>query len=56
MTRRARWLVAAASALSALLALALTGFTPLLELEVIEPQSVLAAVDQHLDRLFAGGS
>ena len=35
------------------LVLALTGFAPLLELEVIEPQAALAAVDQHLDRLFA---
>ncbi|MFF2268177.1 TetR/AcrR family transcriptional regulator [Cellulosimicrobium cellulans] len=36
------------------LLLALTGFTPLLELDVIEPQAALDAVDQHLDRLFAG--
>ncbi|MDH6140330.1 AcrR family transcriptional regulator [Kitasatospora sp. GP30] len=34
------------------LLLALTGFTTLLELHVIEPQDVLAAIDQHLDRLF----
>ncbi|MFI2105083.1 TetR/AcrR family transcriptional regulator [Isoptericola sp. NPDC019693] len=36
------------------LLLALTGFTPLLELGVIEPEAALAAIDQHLDRLFAG--
>jgi AcrR family transcriptional regulator len=36
------------------LVLALTGFTPLLELQVIEPQAALAAIDQYLDRLFAG--
>jgi AcrR family transcriptional regulator len=34
------------------LLLALTGFTTLLELGVIEPEGALAAVDQHLDRLF----
>ncbi|MEI7056454.1 TetR/AcrR family transcriptional regulator [Nocardioides sp. CCNWLW239] len=34
------------------LILSLTGFTPLLELGVIEPRAALAAVDQHLDRLF----
>lgn len=34
------------------LLLALTGFTPLLELGVIEPQAALTAVDQYLDRLF----
>lgn len=34
------------------LIMALTGFTPLLELEVIEPRAALAAIDQHLDRLF----
>ncbi|MEU2870479.1 TetR family transcriptional regulator C-terminal domain-containing protein [Streptomyces olivoreticuli] len=34
------------------LLLALTGFTTLLELDVIGPQDVLSAVDQHLDRLF----
>lgn len=34
------------------LILSLTGFTPLLELGVIEPGAALAAVDQHLDRLF----
>lgn len=34
------------------LVLALTGFTPLLELKVIEPQAALAAIDQHLDQLF----
>ncbi len=36
------------------LLLALTGFTTLIELNVIEPRSVFAAVDQYLDRLFAG--
>jgi AcrR family transcriptional regulator len=35
------------------LLLALIGLTPLLELGVIEPEDALAAVDQHLDRLFA---
>ncbi|MFE7525558.1 TetR/AcrR family transcriptional regulator [Kitasatospora sp. NPDC057542] len=35
------------------LLLALTGFTTLLELEVVEPAAVLAAVDRHLERLFA---
>ncbi|MFE7507295.1 TetR/AcrR family transcriptional regulator [Promicromonospora sp. NPDC057488] len=35
------------------LILALTGFTSLLELEVIEPRAALAAIDQHLDRLFS---
>lgn len=35
------------------LILALTGFSPLLELEVIEPRAALAAIDQHLGRLFA---
>ena len=34
------------------LILALTGFAPLLELDVIEPEAALAAIDQHLDRLF----
>jgi AcrR family transcriptional regulator len=34
------------------LLLALTGFTTLLELDVVEPGEVLAAIDQHLDRLF----
>ncbi|MGW1195537.1 TetR/AcrR family transcriptional regulator [Streptomyces sp. NPDC002536] len=34
------------------LLLALTGFTALLELNVIEPREALAAVDHHLDRLF----
>lgn len=34
------------------LILALTGFAPLLELDVVEPQAALAAIDQHLDRLF----
>lgn len=37
------------------LIIALTGFTSLLELEVIEPRAALAAVDQHLDRLFSTG-
>ncbi|TYL55236.1 TetR family transcriptional regulator [Nocardioides sp. BGMRC 2183] len=35
------------------LILALTGFTPLLQLEVISPDAVLHAIDQHLERLFA---
>lgn len=35
------------------LVLALTGFTPLLELGVVTPEAALAAIDQHLDRLFA---
>ncbi|MGW2375766.1 TetR/AcrR family transcriptional regulator [Kitasatospora sp. NPDC001683] len=35
------------------LLLALTGFTTLLELRVVEPDAVLAAVDRHLDGLFA---
>ncbi|GAA2230689.1 hypothetical protein GCM10010413_30260 [Promicromonospora sukumoe] len=34
------------------LVIALTGFTPLLELEVIDPRAALAAINQHLDRLF----
>ncbi|MDQ4110169.1 MAG: TetR family transcriptional regulator C-terminal domain-containing protein [Actinomycetota bacterium] len=34
------------------LILSLTGFTPLLELGVIKPEAALAAIDQHLDRLF----
>lgn len=34
------------------LILALTGFTPLLELDVVEPGAVLTAVDQYLERLF----
>jgi AcrR family transcriptional regulator len=34
------------------LVLALTGLVPLLELDVIEPQAALAAIDRHLDRLF----
>ncbi|GAC66664.1 TetR/AcrR family transcriptional regulator [Gordonia soli] len=34
------------------LVLALTGLAPLLDLDVIEPQAALAAIDQHLDRLF----
>ncbi|WP_432022514.1 TetR/AcrR family transcriptional regulator [Streptomyces parvus] len=36
------------------LLLALTGFTPLIELAVIEPREALAAIDAHLDRLFSG--
>lgn len=32
--------------------LALTGLTPLLELQVIEPAAALAAIDRHLDDLF----
>lgn len=35
------------------LVLALTGLAPLLDLDVIEPQAALAAIDRHLDRLFA---
>lgn len=35
------------------LILALTGFSPLLELDVVKPEAALAAIDQHLDRLFA---
>ncbi|MGW2219722.1 TetR/AcrR family transcriptional regulator [Nonomuraea sp. NPDC001684] len=35
------------------LLLALTGLTPLLELDVIAPQDALTAIDLHLDRLFA---
>lgn len=38
------------------LVLALTGFTPLLELGVVSPGAALAAIDRHLDGLFAGGS
>ena len=38
------------------LLLALTGFAPLLELNVIEPQAALAAIDHHLDRLFRPAS
>ena len=38
------------------LLLALTGFAPLLELGVIEPQAALAALDNHLDRLFRPAS
>lgn len=38
------------------LVLALTGFAPLLELDVIEPHAALAAIDQHLDRLFSSSS
>ncbi|MFI1198188.1 TetR/AcrR family transcriptional regulator [Streptomyces sp. NPDC020883] len=34
------------------LLLALTGFTPLLELDVIEPRDTLTAIDHYLDRLF----
>ncbi|GGY07053.1 TetR/AcrR family transcriptional regulator [Streptomyces hiroshimensis] len=36
------------------LLLALTGFTPLIELDVIDTRDVLTAVDQYLDRLFTG--
>ncbi|MFF4368235.1 TetR/AcrR family transcriptional regulator [Streptomyces sp. NPDC001594] len=35
------------------LLLALTGFTTLLELDVVGPAAVLTAVDRHLERLFA---
>ncbi|MDQ0642018.1 TetR/AcrR family transcriptional regulator [Microbacterium murale] len=38
------------------LILALTGFATLLELNVVEPQEALAAIDQHLDRLFRAES
>lgn len=38
------------------LILALTGFAPLLELNVIEPRAALAAIDQHLDGLFRAAS
>ncbi|MFD8705841.1 TetR/AcrR family transcriptional regulator [Kitasatospora sp. NPDC059648] len=38
------------------LLLALTGFTTLLELNVVEPAAVLASVDQYLDRLFTAGA
>nr|WP_218681170.1 TetR family transcriptional regulator C-terminal domain-containing protein [Rhodococcus qingshengii] len=38
------------------LVLAMTGLSPLLDLNVIEPQAALAAVDQHLDRLFGSTS
>ncbi|MFI6690002.1 TetR/AcrR family transcriptional regulator [Streptomyces sp. NPDC050485] len=34
------------------LLLALTGFTALIELDVVEPQDALTAIDQYLDRLF----
>ncbi|WP_114559372.1 TetR/AcrR family transcriptional regulator [Desertihabitans aurantiacus] len=34
------------------LILALTGFATLIELDVVEPQAALAAIHQHLDRLF----
>uniref|UniRef100_A0AAU3GYD8 TetR/AcrR family transcriptional regulator n=1 Tax=Streptomyces sp. NBC_01401 TaxID=2903854 RepID=A0AAU3GYD8_9ACTN len=36
--------------------LALTGFATLIELEVVDPQDVLAAVDRHLDGLFSQGA
>lgn len=35
------------------LLLALTGLTPLLELDVVGPQEALDAIDAHLDRLFS---
>ncbi|MEU6873304.1 TetR/AcrR family transcriptional regulator [Streptomyces sp. NPDC088190] len=38
------------------LLLALTGFTPLIELDVIGPQDALTAIDTHLDRLFGGNA
>lgn len=38
------------------LLLALTGFTTLLDLHVIEPHDALTAIDQHLERLFTCGS
>ncbi|MEV0076941.1 TetR family transcriptional regulator C-terminal domain-containing protein [Nocardia neocaledoniensis] len=34
------------------LLLALTGFTPLLDLDVIDPEAAAAAIDYYLDRLF----
>lgn len=34
------------------LLLALTGFTPLLDFDVIDPDAAQAAIDYHLDRLF----
>ncbi|RKT19786.1 TetR family transcriptional regulator [Streptomyces sp. 1114.5] len=37
------------------LLLALSGFTTLLELDVVEPAAALTAVDRYLDRLFAAG-
>ncbi|MFB7631659.1 TetR/AcrR family transcriptional regulator [Streptomyces sp. NPDC056149] len=37
------------------LLLALTGFTTLIELDVVEPAEALTAIDAHLYRLFAGG-
>ncbi len=38
------------------LLLALTGFTPLLDLGVIDPDAASAAIDYYLDRLFDGPS
>lgn len=38
------------------LLLALTGFTPLLDLDVIDPDAASAAIDYYLDRLFDGPS
>lgn len=38
------------------LVLALTGFTPLLELDVIRPQAARTAIDEYLDRLFLPAS
>ena len=38
------------------LILALTGFATLLELNVVEPEAALTAIDQHLDRLFRPAS
>ena len=38
------------------LILSLTGFTPLLELGVVTSEAALAAIDQHLDRLFTPAS
>ncbi|MFE3649068.1 TetR/AcrR family transcriptional regulator [Streptomyces sp. NPDC059122] len=37
------------------LLLALTGFTTLIELDVVEPQDALTAIDHYLDGLFARG-
>ncbi|MFF2809174.1 TetR family transcriptional regulator C-terminal domain-containing protein [Streptomyces sp. NPDC058000] len=38
------------------LLLALTGFTTLIELDVVDPQDTLIAIDLHLDRLFTDSS
>ncbi|MGW4394948.1 TetR/AcrR family transcriptional regulator [Amycolatopsis nivea] len=41
------------SAVETNLVLALTGLTPLLELDVIDPHAARAAIDRYLDQLFA---